>query len=282
MDALYIYFCIAALWAAVLLLFLVVRRDRKAVESGKRDDLASMTFLLQTMRELLEQQKGLARELNQALEARVQFIKQSVQSAREELAAVRDSIQELRTTIDQYQREAAALREHAPAPPKNITPIKEFVSSDPPREKEHERPVLRVLASASREPEQTGDVLDAWVGLDFGGDEPDTLGFDVPDIEPQAPHDPDAARSAFRALLDLEPQPASTTTVATAPFTIAASADPNGNGHAGGNGRPIPPIHARVYDYNDAGMSIAQIAQELGIGKGEVRLILSLRKARGT
>ena len=43
----------------------------------------------------------------------------------------------------------------------------------------------------------------------------------------------------------------------------------------------MPALHARVYDYNDASMSVAQIAQELGIGKGEVRLILSLRKGKG-
>jgi hypothetical protein len=46
-----------------------------------------------------------------------------------------------------------------------------------------------------------------------------------------------------------------------------------------GNGKThFPPVHARVYDYSDAGMSVAQIASELGMGKGEVRLILSLRK----
>jgi predicted transcriptional regulator len=35
-----------------------------------------------------------------------------------------------------------------------------------------------------------------------------------------------------------------------------------------------------VYEYNDAGMTVAEIAHEIGIGKGEVRLILSLRKNR--
>ena len=39
-------------------------------------------------------------------------------------------------------------------------------------------------------------------------------------------------------------------------------------------------VQSRVYEYNDAGMSVAQISKAIGIGKGEVRLILSLRKGR--
>jgi predicted transcriptional regulator len=36
-----------------------------------------------------------------------------------------------------------------------------------------------------------------------------------------------------------------------------------------------------VYEYHDAGMSVGEIAQELGIGKGEVRLVISLRQKGG-
>jgi hypothetical protein len=99
------------------------------------------------------------------------------------------------------------------------------------------------------------------------------LGFEVPETEPEIPHDADAARSAFRALLDLTP-------VEQVHKNSISPLKPTPSSN--GNGRPVPPIHARVYDYNDAGMSVAQIAQELGIGKGEVRLILSLRKSKGS
>ena len=46
-------------------------------------------------------------------------------------------------------------------------------------------------------------------------------------------------------------------------------------------GEYLTPIQQRVYEYSDAGMRVPEIARELGVGKGEVRLILSLRQDRG-
>ena len=45
-------------------------------------------------------------------------------------------------------------------------------------------------------------------------------------------------------------------------------------------GRYLTPIQKRVYEYSDAGMRVPEIARELGVGKGEIRLILSLRRDR--
>jgi DNA-binding NarL/FixJ family response regulator len=57
--------------------------------------------------------------------------------------------------------------------------------------------------------------------------------------------------------------------------------EPAGKNAEGANGRAkLTPLQQRVYEYSDAGMSIAEIANEIGIGKGEVRLILSIRKER--
>ena len=253
---------------AVVLLIVYLRREQTIGSVSKRDDLASMMILLQTMRDLLEQQKGFARELNKALEARVAFIKQMVDGARTELAAVGDSVKHLEREIQRLKHEAAA-----PSQPANVRQLSAYTPpAEPAPPKEHERPALRVLA-LPREAETTGDAIDAWVGLDFAGDDPEPLGFDVPDSQPEAPRDADAARSAFRALLDLAPDDRVEKNTATPVYPTAPLS---------GNGRPVPPIHARVYEYNDAGMNIAQIAQELGIGKGEVRLILSLRKGKGS
>jgi len=117
------------------------------------------------------------------------------------------------------------------------------------------------------------DILDTWVGLDFGGDEPDPLGFDVPEAPPEEPADAQAARDAFRALLNMAEEK-------RAAHHDASAGSAPGNGRSGGNGKSPFPLHTQVYEYSDAGMSVSQIAQELGIGKGEVRLILSLRKDR--
>lgn len=261
---------------AVAMLLVYLRRERAIGAVAKRDDLASMMILLQTMRDLLEQQKGFARELNKALDARVEFIKQTVESARAEMTAMGESIRQLHQELDRIKREgqSASAPPHAPSPaaPANVRRLSAYAPAhpEPPAPKEHERPALRVLAMP-RGPDTAGDALDSWVGLDFAGDEPDPLGFEVPDTEPEAPHDADAARSAFRALLDLAPErDVERDTLAAAPPMTRAD-----------RARPAPPLHMRVYEYNDAGMSVAEIAQELGIGKGEVRLIISLRNRNG-
>ncbi len=264
---------VAALVDFALLIYLLLRA-RTHVGKGPRDDMASMMFLLQTMRDLLDQQKNLAREFNKALDSRVETIKQNVSEAKDELKAVRESVLKVSSDVERVRAEASEFQRvpAAPKQPSNITtftPVPLLPSETP---KEYERPVLRVLAMP-KEPDPTGDILDAWVGLDFAGDDPDPLGFEVPDVQPVAPHDADAARNAFRALLDLG---LDGNDAAAKPQKVEERFAPPRNGNA----RPVPPIHARVYEYNDAGMSIAQIAQELGIGKGEVRLILSLRKTR--
>lgn len=144
----------------------------------------------------------------------------------------------------------------------------------PPRE----RPALHILASPDNrddedEPEQA-DVPDYWVGLGFAnqpGESPPSgkaakeEGQGVPE-----PGDPEAARQAFRALLNMGQE----SSVGTASRTETLDQPSAGEGGEG-------PLRSRVYEYSDAGMSIAEIASELGIGKGEVRLILSLREQGG-
>ena len=109
----------------------------------------------------------------------------------------------------------------------------------------------------------------------------DPFAFDVPDEIPETTEDADAARDAFKALLDYEEQREQDEAVAPSeaaqdePVPVATP--------AGNNGHTSPtPLQTRVYEYNDAGMTVAQIAKEMGVGKGEVRLILSLRKERKT
>lgn len=279
----------SAFLGAGALFFVYQKRQREIGVVSKRDDLASMMILLQTMRDLLEQQKGFARELNKALDTRVEFIKQTVESARSEMLAMRESVKQINDDVDRIKQEAAKLAAQPPPQPQPVSqeqPVRKAPANvrqlsaytPPPIEqpappKEQERPALRVLAMP-REPEVAGDAIDSWTGLDFAGDEPEPLGFEVPEDEPEVPHDADAARSAFRALLDLAPEEAVERNIVV---PMPRSKTPA----TSGNGRPVPPIHARVYEYNDAGMNVAQIAQELGIGKGEVRLILSLRKGKG-
>ncbi len=141
----------------------------------------------------------------------------------------------------------------------------------PPRE----RPALHILASPDgeddkEEPEES-DAPGYWAGLDFISPPPGVyFPQKAPGQKPPEPGDPEAARQAFRALLNLGQERGLEAASRTGTLD-----QPSGEDGAEG------PLRSRVYEYSDAGMSIAEIASELGIGKGEVRLILSLREQGG-
>ena len=277
--------------AGVVLLAYVLltlrRRSRFGHEPPARasqTDLANMMMLLQTMRDLVEQQKQLARQLNESLDNKVAFIKETVDSALTDLDTLRGSVQHVAEHIQQAKKDIAQIHDQSrhvklamykqslagdkdsPETTKTTGTTKAETTQKPPPSLPQEPPQLQVLAKPNR-PKSTKNSLDNWVGLDFGGDEPDPQAFEVPEEAPQTPADADTARQAFRTLLDLEEED-------------DKRAQERLDSKSEGNGKQLGPLQARVYEYRDAGMTIAQIAKELGIGKGEARLILSLRKER--
>jgi hypothetical protein len=109
------------------------------------------------------------------------------------------------------------------------------------------------------------------------------------DPEPFQAHDsvasakPQASdqRDAFRALLGLDavtPPPQARPPEPAAPRDNEFAGE---NYRTGDNGRERnATLRKRVLEYSEAGMSVAEIAHELGVGKGEVRLMLSLARQR--
>ncbi|MBX7256392.1 MAG: hypothetical protein K1Y02_08525 [Candidatus Hydrogenedentes bacterium] len=265
----------ALLFAGLIVLFMFVyRHDRLASfrqQRTARNDLANMMILLQTMRDLLEQQKGMARQFNAHLEKRAADLKRELDSALLECDRLHESVKSLESRLSAIDEQVVALPPRPsvePAHPSNTIPMPQ-AEHKRPQLHEIERPALRILAKP-REVPDSDDRIENWVGLDFGGDVPDPLAFDVPDVTPQKPVDAESAREAFRALLNMESS-------SSAPEK-SHEEEP---ARESGNGRTrLSPLQASVYEYSDAGMSLAEIAHELGIGKGEVKLILSLRKDR--
>ncbi|MFA6244504.1 MAG: hypothetical protein WC655_26410 [Candidatus Hydrogenedentales bacterium] len=266
----------ALLFAAMIAVFMLVYRQDRVVswrqQRTARNDLANMMILLQTMRDLLEQQKGMARQFNTHLEKRAAELKRQLDSALLEFDRLQEVVHSLETRLEKL--DSLSTMTGAPKSedePESITNVVTLPPSEHKRPHLHEieRPTLRVLAKPKEMPE-SDDRIENWVGLDFGGDVPDPLSFDVPDVTPQKPVDAESAREAFRALLNMD--------------TTNRDDEERGKDQPAvesGNGRTrLSPLQASVYEYNDAGMSLAEIAHELGIGKGEVKLILSLRKDR--
>jgi hypothetical protein len=232
-------------------------------------DLANMMILFQTMRDVLREQKTMAQQLNKSLDRKVAYIKKITTQAVEDIEKLRESERSLADTLEHTRSELAAVQRGAGA----ASPAAEALLTDGAERDAAaaadsiETPVLSVLPRP--EPVSDDDIIDSWAGLDFA-EEPDDLPPMEVDAPPEKPGDADAARAAFRALLDMgESWGASGGVAAEKP----AERGGDGNGR-----RSVTPLQARVYEYSDAGMTVPQIARELGIGKGEVRLILSLRQ----
>ncbi len=268
---LYVSGVVLVVLGCVLMLYHVYRRRRQEIEARERAskaDLAHMMILMQSMRDMLDQQKNLARQLNENLDRKVTFIRGAVDEAMKDLDTLRASVKAVASGIEKTRAELSLVRDtvrqarqdelpgarthDVPAPPRQAAPPAETPTQAPVRAEPAEPP--RPLVQP--------DLLDNWVGLDFG-DDADEADFEVPDHLPEEPEHPEEAREAFRTLLNIEE---------SAPLPGPSSS---------GNGRSrLSPLQVRVYEYSDAGMTVAQISQELGIGKGEVRLILSLRRDR--
>ncbi len=262
-----------AVLGLMLLCFLALQRGRyHAPKPGRRDDFAKMLILFQTMRDLLEEQKNLARELNEAIDTKVKFVKERVEAAQIDLANMRTEVQDLSRAIERH-------REHG-IPERETTSLfdeddLDAITPGPDRADRSPDERLRLLALPERD-EEGADRLDAWVGLDLGT-QPDMMTpDDLPEPNLDEPSDPELAREAFKSLLSQDPLPR------IGRAEIASSDRPPAAPSSNGEGRITPAIKGRVFEYSSAGMTISQIAKELGIGKGEVRLILSLRDIQGS
>lgn len=103
--------------------------------------------------------------------------------------------------------------------------------------------------------------------------------LDEEEPEPQAPGNGEAAREAFRALLNIPMN----TDVQAPPLdmpgqTRAMAAAMRGHGADREEVQLSAPLQQRVLEYSEAGMTVTEVSRELGIGKGEVRLMLSLAR----
>lgn len=164
-----------------------------------------------------------------------------IRAAQQELAKATVELKEELVKFQALLAEAAALREGEAAPVWQALASPEGVSNE-----------------GESEP---------WVGLDLGEEDPSRSPFQIPEAVPEEPREPEAARQIFRAMLKMEKKKGG-----RAGKKLPAAERGNG-------AEANQMLRTRVYEYADARMSIAEIAHELGIGKGEVRLILSLRES---
>ncbi len=256
------------------------QRERTRIRQTKAD-IADIMLLFQTMRDVVVQQKQLASDFNAELDRKVGGVKQVLSAAIDKNERLYEKQRDLEREMNDMRAEVESLQRQVnyipPAPPRAAehqpTPRRrtpEPASADAPfmvLPGEVPAPEAVVLS----EPEDPGAGPSLWEQVDLAvlNDNAvldDAIEEDDLDEElPLAPADGDAARAAFRTLLDLSSRP-------TQDLLPAVDAEPQ-------NGRKVnAALQQRILQYAEAGMAVADIARELGIGKGEVRLMLSLAK----
>lgn len=276
-----------SLLIAFILLVLLYRRESRANRSNPGHDLTNMMILLQTMREMLDQQKALAREFNKSVDGKVSLIRKVIRALASQHEQLQKTHRELTAMMEATKADLARIRSHAAAvrasrgradeepparhdPPPDVEDAPHTVEPEVATEPELPAP-LQALAQPAQSP-SGHDIIANWTGLDFAGDKPDPYGLDEAERAPTEPADPETTREAFRKLLNLS------TPLGHAP-SVRGKTSEDPPAREGDNGRlRSDALRARVVEYGQAGMPVAEIAQELGVSKGEVRLILGLHR----
>jgi len=238
-------------------------------------DVTNMMILFQTMRDILAQQKDLAREFNISIDKKVNEVRRLVQSSGDVRAELERTKREMAALAARTKREMAALErrlgqvdtemaEAAAAEEEEVAEDSEGETAAAPIDivpqpaEDPDDLIDRWTRGAELEPELVEDEVESGNGLNGASHEEEEV-------------ESEDTRAAYRELLNL--QPAGRPSVPSSSDVLDAGREKNG-------GQYLTPIQQRVYEYSDAGMRVPEIARELGVGKGEVRLILSLRQDR--
>lgn len=353
----------------VVFLIVMFRRNERKTEERLRQaraDITDMTILFQTMRDIIGQQKALAKDFNEELEHKMGQVKHILNLGMEKNKQLYDKQQRIAADLEEAQARMEGLfrqLSHAdkamatvapPAPPRPVSPPAPVTSAPRPaaptpvvatpepspapvprppssvlvrrpladtRELSAASPPTRVdrpmppraapaappLSDADRERLAATGVTRApfspWIAEDLpenNGKEaaPTTpavepapvapaspprpapaLAGDEEELESFAPSNGDAAREAFRALLNMPMTAGVAPAPPEMPGQVAGMAPrADGYGPAPDEGAISAPLQQRVLEYSEAGMTVAEVSRELGIGKGEVRLMLSLAR----
>ena len=196
-------------------------RRRGQTGGGARNDLANMMMLLQTMRDLLEQQKGLAHDFNRSVDKKVGVVREVVKAVGEEQRRLNRRYTELKEMMAETKADLARIRSHAAAvkakqvqrggikdaePMFGRTAVKApdevaEVGTAAVAEEEVGFPPLEALATP-RESDSASDLIDKWRGCDFKERKQDPYAFDVPEETPAEPGDPENHSGGFSAIVE--------------------------------------------------------------------------------
>jgi len=363
-------FAMACMGAAIYLAFMLRRNEAKTEQRLKqaRADITDMTILFQTMRDIIGQQKSLAKDFNEELEHKMGQVKHILNLSMEKNKQLYDKQQRIVAELEETQAQVDGLfrqiahinkasqviaaapassppaprppaarpeppsTQHPPAPqtssaprptssvlvrsatpdvrdlpavPSTSSPTPRMANSMPQRNSGRAPSTTLTPAEEARLADTgvTKAPFSAWIAEDLLGANGNTAAtrpptstsakgpltsrnpapLDEEEPEPQAPGNGEAAREAFRALLNMPMDtgaglPPVEMPGQTRAMTGAVTGAVNGYESNGNEAQLSIPLQQRVLEYSEAGMTVAEVSRELGIGKGEVRLMLSLAR----
>ena len=264
---------------AFVLLFSVLRQNKQWTDPTKhvQTDLTSMVILFSTMRDFLSEQKQVATDFNRSLDKKIGMVRHMVEEARRERQELHRAQHRIAAALAKVHEELGLMGEEVPeakdvAIEERYAPAAEWTGESPVPNEEN-----AVAAEAETEAEENADdFIDSWTGVNFDLAEEEEAPAAPP--TPKDPEDEQAARNAFRSLLNFGTDNGGAGSGVGGLGDGDAAAESAGAGEFG----ELLPIERQVYDYDDAGMRASEIARELGVEKSQVRAILAKRESGGS
>lgn len=282
-------------WITVILVIAVLlgiwwndHRQRQLREH-KKVEISELAMIFQTLRDVVAEQKLMAKEFNEYVEKKIAEIRAVASDAHSQLQSVRVSISELSKKINLIQEEIDRLglqanllkRQGGEENVLDLQPSLREAELLSETLRSHVQPMEE--STLSRVTESL--TLDEGRVRESGGE---THGESVvEDGEDHGNEESEVESEVSRRSVQEEFEQ-----VRNAYLTLIRGEDAGATPKAGGSEavsleptRPessstLTPVQKLVLEYHEAGLTLNEIAKELGMGKGEVRLILSLALAK--
>ncbi|MCX8065776.1 MAG: hypothetical protein N3G21_11505 [Candidatus Hydrogenedentes bacterium] len=273
------WICFLGLAIFLMALWWFDRRERR-VREHRRVEISELAMIFQTLRDVVSEQKLLAKEFNENLEEKIGLIRKLVNDAKSELAQVEDSISKWNKKVQDLAEEVELilcrvgkleelLNKTENSVYKNITGsenilleirerlqgIKKLRDDEGRKELHVETDVGHVTYEDKSKEEFKTEVRKE---------------FENSEEESQISKELDNIKPAYDEILGHNRE------------EYVKNSDENflQVGHEDDKKLGLTPTQKMVLEYHRSGMTTAEISKELGIPKGEVRLILSLALAK--
>ncbi len=275
--------CFLGLAIFLLALWWFERRERRLREHRKVE-ISELAMIFQTLRDVVSEQKILAKEFNENVEEKIGVVKKIVNEAKNKLVEIEEAItkcnrrvQEVEEEIELVLSRMGRLKELLSERESEIyrtinetenvlVEVKERLKSDV-EERKAEESNINVKSEFFEMKSNSGSVKpDHEESSECGPINEE----EVVEKEGQISEEMKSLKSAYSSILGVDGE-----RIDAEAKKVELESEDDGERKV-----DLTPVQKIVLEYHKSGMTTSEIAKELGITKGEVRLILSLALAK--